>query len=199
MRSEKSESTESGFSLLEVMISTGLLAVAALGVAQLFAFAANANLNAKGQTSTAALAVQKMEQLRSLAWGYAEGEGVLVGTTITDTTTDLTVDPPITGGAGKGLSASPADSLDTNTAGFVDYLNEDGVWLGTGLTPPAATLFIRRWSIQPLPTNPNNTLVLQVRVITMRRELERQGAGSTGIGRLRDETRLVSVKTRKAS
>jgi prepilin-type N-terminal cleavage/methylation domain-containing protein len=199
MRSEKYGSTESGFSLLEVLVATGLLAVAALGVAQLFAFAADANLNSRGQTSTAVLATQKMEQLRSLAWGYAEGEGVLVGTTLTDTTTDLTVDPPVTGGAGKGLTASPSDSLDVTAAGFVDYLDAAGNWVGTGLTPPANTLYIRRWSIQPLPTNPNNTLVLQVRVITLRRELERQAAGAIGVGRLRDETRLVSVKTRKAS
>jgi prepilin-type N-terminal cleavage/methylation domain-containing protein len=199
MRSERSKSTDSGFSLIEVMIATGLLAVAALGVAQLFAFAVNANLNAKGQTSTAVLAVQKMEQLRSLAWGYSEGEGILVGTLITDTTTDLTVDPPVGGGAGKGLSASPADSLDVNTPGFVDYLDQDGNWVGTGLTPPAGTAYIRRWSIQPLPTNPNNTLVLQVRVVTATRESERQTRQSLEVGRLRDETRLVSVKTRKAS
>jgi hypothetical protein len=187
-------SSESGFSLVEAAVSTGLMAVAALGVAQLFAFAINANVNAKGQTSTAVLAVQKMEQLRSLSWGYAEGTGGAVGAPVTDLTTDLTVDPATSGGA--GLTPSPATALDANTPGYVDYLDANGVWVGTGGTAPAGAVYIRRWAIQPLPANPNDTLVFQVVVVSVRRELRRQTAPAGS--RLLDDTRLVSVKTRKA-
>ena len=57
-----------GFSLAEVLISMGILTAVSLGVAQLFAVSTRANLVARGQTSTTAMAEQKMEQLRSLTW-----------------------------------------------------------------------------------------------------------------------------------
>ena len=61
------------------MIAMGLLTIVSLGVAQLFAVATRANQVAKGQTSTTALAEQKLEQLRSLTWGYdTEGQGLPV-------------------------------------------------------------------------------------------------------------------------
>ena len=100
-----------------------------------------------------------MEQLRSLTWGFdAEGQGLPVS----DTTTNLAVYPPTQ--TGTGLNPSPANSLDQNTAGFVDFLDANGTWVGTGTTPPAGAVYVRRWSIEPLPTNPNNTLVIQVLV-----------------------------------
>ena len=48
----------------------GMLTVVSLGVAQLFAASTRANLIAKGQTSTTAMAEQKMEQIRWLTWGF---------------------------------------------------------------------------------------------------------------------------------
>ena len=63
-----------------------------------------------------------------------------------------------------GLPPSPGGTLATNTDGYVDYLDINGCVLGGGATPPAGTVFIRRWSVEPLPTNPNNTLILQVLV-----------------------------------
>ena len=59
-------SGERGFSLIEVIISVGLLAVVSLSVAQLFVAATEATLSAREQTTTAILASQKMEQLRGL-------------------------------------------------------------------------------------------------------------------------------------
>ena len=66
-----SSSNSRGFSLVEVVVSLGLLTTVSLGVAQLFAASTRANLVARGTTSTTALAVQKMEQIRSLTWGYS--------------------------------------------------------------------------------------------------------------------------------
>ena len=85
-----SRSDDPGFSLIEVIVSVGLLAVVSLGVAELFAAATDATVSAKEQTTTAILAGQKMEQLRGLAWGFEPGSGLPVS----DTTTDLTLDPP---------------------------------------------------------------------------------------------------------
>ena len=152
MASARSKSSERGFSLIETMIAIGLLTTISLSVAQLFAVAAKRNLDACAQTSTAILAVQKMEQLRELTWGF---DNTALGLPLSDTTTDLSIDPPSAGGS--CLSPSPQGTLDGNTPGYVDYIDVYGDWVGTGASPPPNTTFIRRWSVEPLPTNPNNT------------------------------------------
>jgi type II secretory pathway pseudopilin PulG len=179
---------EAGFSLAETVVAVGLLATVALSVAQMMAVATQANINAKGQTSGALLAEQKMEQLRSLTWGYdADGMGLPES----DTTTNLSQDPPTSNG--PGLNPSPANSLYSNLANYHDFLDQYGNYVGTGGAPPTGTTYVRRWSVDPLPTNPNNTLVIQVQVTPITRDATR-----TGTTRLRDEVRLVSVKTRKS-
>lgn len=185
-------SSSSGFSLAEVLISMGLLTMVSVGVAQLFAISARANYVARGQTTTTALAEQKLEQLRSLTWGFdSDGQGL----PISDTTTNLTVDPPSAVG-GSGLNPSPATSLAENTLGYVDYLDQHGNYVGTGAMPGAGAVYIRRWSIQPLPTNPNNTLVLQVLVTPISNEVLQSATDPRQ--RLGGDALLVSVKTRKA-
>ena len=191
MARAESNST-SGFSLVEVLISMGLLTVVSLGVAQLFAMSAQANIVAKGSTSTTALAEQKLEQLRALTWGF-DADGL--GLPVSDTSTNLAVYPPQANGS--GLNPSPPTALDQNTAGFVDYLDAGGTYVGTGSSVPSAAVYIRRWSIQPLPTNPNNTLVLQVLVTPVVNEQSRSAANGPR-GRMPGDARLVSVKTRKA-
>lgn len=184
--------SSSGFSLVEVLISMGLLTVVSLGVAQLFALSTRANLMAKGQTSTTAMAEQKMEQLRGLTWGYDTlGQGLPVS----DTSTNLSVDPPTATGA--GLNPSPSDTLNANTAGYVDFLDANGTYVGTGVSVPASASYIRRWSIQPMPTNPNNTLILQVLVTPVTNEAVRTG-GQSMRRRMGGDAMLTSVKTRKA-
>ncbi|HXW07073.1 MAG TPA: prepilin-type N-terminal cleavage/methylation domain-containing protein [Vicinamibacterales bacterium] len=182
-----------GFSLIEVVISMGLLTVVSLGVAQLFAASTRSNLIARGQTSTTALAEQKLEQLRSLTWGFdLDGTGLPVS----DTTSNLAVHPPTQ--AGTGLNPSPTDSLDRNIPGFVDFIDAQGEWVGTGSTPPATAAFVRRWSIQPLPSNPNNTLILQVLVTPLSNEQARIVSAQPRT-RMAGDALLVSVKTRKSS
>jgi len=186
-------SNSHGFSLVEVMVATGLPTVVSLGVAQLLALSTRANVIAKGQTSTTAMAEQKLEQLRSLTWGFDQsGQGLPVS----DTTSNLSVTPPTQNGS--GLNPSPVDSLEQNTSGFVDFVDGAGTWVGTGTTPPATAVYIRRWSIQPLPVNPNNTLVIQVLVTPVTSEMARV-ASSFSRTRMAGDALLVTVRTRKAS
>lgn len=193
MLSAKSSSNSHGFSLIEVMISMVLLTIVSLGVAQIFAMSTRVNFVARSQTSTTAMAEQKLEQLRGLTWGFdLEGQGL----PLSDTTTNLAVYPPVA--SGGGLNPSPSDSLEQNTPGYVDFLDVNGAWVGTGPTPPGTAVYIRRWSIQPLPTNPNNTLVLQVLVTTVASEATRVATAFTRTRMLTDAL-LVTVKTRKAS
>ena len=163
-----------------------------LGVAQLFAMSTTANQVARGQTSTTALAAQKMEQIRSLTWGF-DLEGL--GLPLTDTTTNLAKYPMTADG--NGLNPSPDRAIDENQPGYFEYLDRHGAWLGTG-SRPANAAFIRRWAIVPLPTNPNNTIVIQVLVSPITNELSRTTTTGTR-QRMPGDALLTSVKTRKAS
>lgn len=170
-----------------------LLTTVSLGVAQVFAMSTRVNYVARGQTSTTAMAEQKLEQLRALTWGFdLQGQGL----PLTDTTTNLAVSPSTADGF--GLNPSPSDALEQNTPGYVDFLDANGTWVGTGTAPPGTAMYIRRWSITPLPTNPNNTLVLQVLVTPIAMEATRVATAYTRTRMLTDAL-LVSVKTRKAS
>lgn len=191
LAAESKSTKDAGFTLLEVFIAMMLLTVMALGVAQLFGLAIRSTQAARYQTSTTILASQKLEQLRALTWGF---DTTGLGLPVSDTSSDLTVEP--VGNGGQGLNPSPGNALNANTPGYVDYLNARGQWVGTGPTPPNTALYIRRWSITPLPTNPNNTLILQVLVTTVHRE--RQAAGSGTRRRLADDALVTTIKTRKA-
>lgn len=162
-------------------------ALAALG--QMFAISVANNRSARTGTYATVLAGQKMEQLRSLMWGY---DSLALPLSDTSTNTALPVESPT---GGTGLTPSPAGTLTINVAGYVDYIDQFGNIIGGGTTIPGKTTYIRRWSIEPLPSNPNNTLVLQVVVTTLLNSGDADQPESTR--RLRDEARLVSVKTRK--
>jgi hypothetical protein len=170
-----------GFALLDVMFAVVLLSMAAAGVARLAALVPSAHLLAREQTRSAILAAQKMEQLRALAWGPVE-----------DRTTDLSADPPQAGGT--GLAASPDDALEADTAGFVDYADAAGAWIGSGPGPPPGTTYVRRWAIRRLALDPERLLVFQVVVTTLRREARRS---STARGRLPGDVWLIGLETRR--
>lgn len=186
-------SASAGFTLVEVIVSMGLLTVVSLGVAQLFAASTRANLFARTRSSTTAMAEQKIEQIRSLTWGFdAAGQGLPVS----DTSTNLTVYPFTANGG--GLNPSPSDALEQNRPGFFDFVDGAGTWVGTGDNIPGTAAYVRRWSITPLPTNPNNTLIIQVLVTPLSNEQGRVASPFTRT-RMIGDALLVSVKTRKAA
>src|SRR5918997_1266701 len=98
--SRSSRGSEAGFSLVETMVATVLLATALVSTAQLMVLASRGNSSAQRSTFSSTLAAEKMEQLRGLAWGFDE-----IGLPINDYTTNLAVDPPTNNGL--GLSPSP--------------------------------------------------------------------------------------------
>ena len=180
---------DGGFTLVEVVIAMMLLTTVALGVAQIFCIAIQRNMAARHQTSTTVLAQQKLEQLRALTLGF----DAATGQPLTDTSTNLTTEPPSAGGG--GLNPSPSNSLISNTPGYVDYLDSRGNWVGSGGTPPATALYVRRWSVLPLPANPDNSLILQVLVTIVGRDQEVLAGGVRR--RAADEALVATLKTRK--
>jgi prepilin-type N-terminal cleavage/methylation domain-containing protein len=190
---KSSFSNDRGFSLIETLVATTIMSVALASLAQLFLISTKANQSARITTNASVLAQQKMEQLRGLTWGFD-----IIGLPLSDTTSDLTVVPEQPQG-GPGLTPSPDGSLRNNFDGYCDFLDGRGQSLGGGSVAPVNTVYVRRWSVEPLPTNPNNTLILQVMVTRWRArgvaDIEDTGGGR----RLPDEARVISVKTRKAS
>ena len=119
-----------GFSIVEVLVATGLLATALVALAQLFAIATTTNAHARSSTITMILAEQKIEQLRGLQYTFDRA-----GLPVQDTETDLAVYPPLATG-GKGLSPHTDNTLQANTDGYVDYLDHYGRTLGGGTVIP---------------------------------------------------------------
>ena len=187
---KSSFSNQRGFSIVETIFATGLMATAIVALAQMFTISVANNRNSRAGSYAVTLAEQKMEQLRGLTYGFDT-----IGLPITDTATDTT-QPIETATGGTGLTPSPAGTLVSNTNGYVDYIDQFGNVLGGGTGLRAKAVYIRRWSIDPLPTNPNGTIVIQVLVT---RQHHRGNADQTGsTERLANEARIVSVKTRKA-
>src|SRR5262245_37489937 len=97
-----------GFTLVEVLVAMVIVTTVALGVAQMVTIAVAAAQDARARTSCTVLAIQKMEQLKTLTWAFAADE--ILAPRVSDRATDLSYDPPRAGGA--GLVTSPAGSLD---------------------------------------------------------------------------------------
>src|SRR5262249_34294034 len=139
--------------------------------------ATRATSDASALSYATVLAAQKMDQLRALAMSVDAA-----GVAATDTSTD-TASVPEQDAGGTGLSPSPSSSADVNTRGYVDFLDGAGVSLGAS-GPSARAVYVRRWSILPVPASPDGALMVQVVVARVDR---------------RAVVRLTMVKTRKAS
>jgi hypothetical protein len=176
----------SGVALFEVMVALALLTGAIVSLAGLFGLAARSNREARLVVRMSVAAAQKLEQLRALSWASgAQGEDVV------DVSTDISVSPEA--GGGPGLRPSPPGTLVSDVPGYVDYLDDHGIWVGAGTDPPPAAVFTRRWSVEPLVDSPLDTLVL--RALVMRTALARSRDPAEG----RDQTiSLTTVRTRRS-
>lgn len=142
-----------------------MLVGAVLTVAQLFAYTARANAQARRLTVASILAAHQLNELRGRSFGY-DGAGARV----------------------SAVPLSPAGSLDANTSGFVEFLDEAGRALAGGTVAPPGTAYVRRWAVRPSPVDPADTLVLQVRLL----------AAAAGAGRAADpaEVSITTLRTR---
>jgi len=181
---------ETGSTLVEVLVATVILATGVLTMGQLFLTSTVSNVASRNDTYATVLAEQKVEQLRSLAWGFDTQ-----GLPVSDFTSDTSVEP-LSAGGGTGLQPSPSSALQQNTPGYVDHIGANGQIVGNAVQAPGTAAYTRRWSIEPLPTNPNNTLIVQVLVMPAQRA--RGQADQGNVARLPNEARVVTVKTRKA-
>jgi type II secretory pathway pseudopilin PulG len=179
-----------GFALVEVLVSLLLIVAAAAGLAPLYAMTAAAARQGRVAMATSLLAREKVEELRALTWAYAPD-----GAAMTDLETDISVRP--WSAFGRGLSASPSDSLERNADGYVDYLDGNTRWVGSGPLAPSEAVYIRRWRITPMPGAPGESCIFEVFVTTTIAEARGSAGSSAGVTRRSGDALLVTVTTRK--
>ncbi len=160
---------EAGHVLVEALVASAVVIALAAGVAQVAAMSAASVRAGAAQGTAFFLATQKLEQLASLAWTY---DALLQP--VSDVTADLSLDPPAP--TGRGLL--PSGPIGGAVAGYIDYVDRDGAWIGSGPGPPAGTAFVRHWSVSPVPSAGPDALLLQVAVTAASL---RGGAGGTTV------------------
>ena len=164
MRASFRRFDSAGFALLEVLITAGLVVAVAAGASHILAIAVRASHSTRVRTMTSMLAAEKIEQLRSLTWSHVTTSAPAISISSSDFTTDLSNDPATD--SGPGLLPSPPGTLEANVAGYVDYVDGAGRWVGAGGSPPSSVVYIRRWAVRPLASDPENILVFHVIVTT---------------------------------
>jgi hypothetical protein len=157
---------DAGFALIGSLLVASLATVLLTLVQKIGQDRAAATAPAR-PTLTSILAEQKLEHLRGLSWGFDDA-----GVPLMD----------------AELALSPQGALQRDTIGYVDYLDSRGFVLGGGSVAPDRTIYVRRWSIEPLKTNPDNSIVIQVAVSPHRKRDLAQGS-----------SRLVAVRTREVT
>jgi type II secretory pathway pseudopilin PulG len=177
-------STDSGFTVLEVLIAATCFAVIALAGAWAMTTAAAAVARTRDETVALAAASVRLEQLRGLEWGHGDAHAPAA---TADFETDLS--QPVRVGGGPGLGAAWPSTLHANQPGYVDHLDRDGRWVGNGVTAPPTARFTRRWAVSSMTGAPDLRL-LQV-VVTTRL--------TTSPLRPGDAVWLVALKGRKAN
>ena len=94
---------------------------------------------------------------------------------------------------GADLGAQGSALLNSNIAGACDFLDEYGRSLGTGASPLPGTVYIRRWSVEAISSDPD-TFVVQVAVLPRRWSTGPAASDARALG----GAQIVTVKTRRA-
>lgn len=143
--SSDNRATEGGFSLLEALVASLLVASAIVSLAHLIAIGAERSLASRRAVSASAIAQSKLEQLRQVAFAF-DSDGLRI--------------------TSAALAVSPPQSLQEDTPGLVEHVDAFGevVLPLASITPDYA----RRWAIAPLQSGDPDTLVLQVCVFVVR-------------------------------
>ena len=133
-----------GFTLVEAVVALALVATVGVSVSTALVASRAMAVHDRDQAIGRVAAQARLATLTSLAFhtiAGADGSAVAV----TDTTTDVSAEPP--GPGGTGLGESPADALWRDRPGYVDYLDATGRDLGRRAGAREQAAYVRRWVI----------------------------------------------------
>lgn len=168
-----------GFTLIEAVVALALVVTVSVSVSMALVASRAAAVHARDQAIGRVAAQARLAVLTSLAFStIADADGSAIA--VTDTTTDVTVDP--LGPGGTGLAESPPDALWRDTAGYVDYLDATGRDLGAASGARDRATYVRRWAIGRQGSGPGEVAVIAVLVAN------RAAAARTATG---DPTRVI--------
>lgn len=128
-----------GFSLIETLVASALVASVLIGLAHLIAVGAHQSLRSRRAATAVALVQSKLEELRNVTWTYDHN--------------NMSV-------SGEALTTSPASSLTEDMPGYVDYVSSHGEVVA--LDGPDLPDLARRWSIAMFEPSDPDTLILHV-------------------------------------
>jgi prepilin-type N-terminal cleavage/methylation domain-containing protein len=172
--------TQTGMSLLEMMIALAILLIASVGIISMATTAMSTTENQGHLAARASeYAQDKMEQLNSLAYGDASTD-----TTQFPACSTISVSPPAcTTGTGLtiGGSSDPNNPVATPGNGYADYLDISG----NPTTSTGSWYYVRVWQISPVTGQPN------LKQITVTTKVRRQVGSPAGA---LPQTTLVSLK-----
>ena len=133
-----------GFTLVDALIGLSLVGAVCASAAIALASARTIGARARHDTIGVAMARSRLSELAALRFAAtADAAGAVAFAT--DTTSDLSVDPPRPGG--PGLSPSPSDALVVDRPGYADYLDDTGRAIGADAAARARATYVRRWAI----------------------------------------------------
>ena len=174
-----------GLTLIEVVVAIALFTLVSVGAAHLLVWVMRAMWSSGAETVALAAAHARLEELQSLAWHWDAA-----GNRVSDLDTSLSGRTPA--GGGRGLTVSPANALQENIDGYVDYLDTRGQWVGAGPRAPDSAAFVRRWEIRALAGAPD-TLVFRVLVVPL---ANNPASGRAMSGHGPGESLLTTARTR---
>jgi type II secretory pathway pseudopilin PulG len=166
-----------GFTLVEVMVATGLLTTVTLGGLALAASTWRLAGEARTLAGAVAAAQCRLAQLEALSWHTEAGPGAVLD--VTDTTTDLGGVEPVA--AGSGLLPVGETPLWISSPSFADFVDDASRWVGRGTSPPPSGFLVRRWAVLRSPLGPDDQLVVAaVRVVPRDRAAAPPGPAGPG-------------------
>ena len=168
------QSSERGFSLMEMLVATAILTVVAAGVLPLGYIAVKTTEN-QGHlmARSTEYAQDKLEQLLALSWGDAASDTRMF---------------PANPTGGSGLAVGGSAVIAAPVALYVDYLDNRGNLFLPAANPPAGWYYMRVWQV----TVPDPVARPNLKQITVTAAVRSAAAG--GVGRVPQAT-VVALKT----